>query len=315
VSVLLVCSGGGHLKQLHELLPRMPFPTQDRLWVTFDTGLSRSLLARENVRYARYAAPRDTVNILRNAALAAKVIGGRRFDHAVSTGSSLAVDFLPLARTRGSSCHFIETAARADGPSMTGKIMVRTPGVHTYCQYRRWAGGRWGYAGSVFDVFEPDPQPAPVDAVRRAVVTLGTTESYGFRRLLDQLVPLLDGVDVLWQTGSTDVRGLGIEARETVPHEEMLTAISGSDLVVAHSGTGAAITTLQHGLTPVLVPRLQKYDEHVDDHQVQIAGELADRGLAVACPVEQLTPDVLLQAARRRTRPVADPPQLAMQLG
>lgn len=312
MSVLLVCSGGGHLKQLHELLPRMPFPTEDRLWVTFDTGLSRSLLARENVRYARYAAPRDTVNILRNAALAARVVGRRKFDHAVSTGSSLAVDFLPLALARGTSCHFIETAARADGPSMTGKIMVRTPGVHTYCQYRRWAGGKWGYAGSVFDVFEPDPQPAPVDVVRRAVVTLGTTESYGFRRMLDRLVPLLHGVEVLWQTGSTDVSGLGIDARETVPHEEMLKAISEADVVIAHSGTGAAITTLQHGLTPILVPRLQRYDEHVDDHQVQIAGELSDRGLAVACPVEELTADVILRAARRRTRLVANPPRLAL---
>jgi UDP-N-acetylglucosamine--N-acetylmuramyl-(pentapeptide) pyrophosphoryl-undecaprenol N-acetylglucosamine transferase len=313
VSVLLLCSGGGHLKQLHELLPRMPFPTEDRLWVTFDTGLSRSLLAREDVLYARYAAPRDAVNILRNAALAAQVVKGRRFDHAISTGSSLAVDFLPLAAIRGTSCHFIETAARAVGPSMTGKIMVRTPGIHTYTQYRRWAGGGWSYAGSVFDAFEPDPQPAAVDAFRRAVVTLGTTESYGFRRLLTKLVPLLDGVEVLWQTGATDVSGLGIDALGTVPHEELLKAISEADVVVAHSGTGAAITALEHGLCPILVPRLRQYHEHVDDHQVEIAAELAGRGLAVACPVEDLSPEVLLQAARRRTRPVTAPPLLQLR--
>jgi UDP-N-acetylglucosamine--N-acetylmuramyl-(pentapeptide) pyrophosphoryl-undecaprenol N-acetylglucosamine transferase len=312
MSVLLVCSGGGHLKQLNELLPRMPFPTEDRLWVTFDTGLSRSLMAGEEVLYARYAAPRDTVNILRNAALAAKVVKGRRFDHAVSTGSSLAVDFLPLAAMRGASCHFIETAARAVGPSMTGKIMVRTPGVHVYTQYRRWAGGSWGFAGSVFDVFEPAPQPAAVDTVRHAVVTLGTTESYGFRRLLDKLVPLLDGVEVLWQTGATDTSGLGIDAREAVPHDELRKAISEADVVVSHSGTGAAISTLEHGLCPILVPRLMRYHEHVDDHQVQIAAELAGRGLAVACPVADLSPEVLLQAARRRTRPVADPPPLRL---
>lgn len=313
MSVLLVCSGGGHLKQLHELLPRLPFPTEDRLWVTFDTGLSRSLLAREEVLYARYAAPRDVVNILRNAALATRVVGRRTFDHAVSTGSSLAVNYLPLAVVRGTSCHFIETAARAAGPSLTGKIMARAPGVRTYTQYRRWAGGTWGYAGSVFDIFEPAPRPATVDTLRRVVVTLGTTESYGFRRLLDRLVPLLDGVDVLWQTGVTDVTGLGIDARKAVAHEEMLKAVAEADLVIAHSGTGAAITALQHGLTPVLVPRLQKYDEHVDDHQEQIAGELADRGLAVSCPVEDLSPEVLLRAARRRTRPVADPPTLQLR--
>ena len=299
MSVLLVCSGGGHLKQLHGLLPRFPFAQADRLWVTFDTGLSRSLLSGENVVYATYAAPRDTVNILRNAKLALNLTRSRRFDYAVSTGSSLAVNFLPLARLRGTSCHFIETAARAAGPSMTGSIIKRIPRIHTYTQYPAWADGTWRFAGSVFDAFAPGPRREQPGGIRRAVVTLGTTESYGFRRLVEKLMPLLAGVDVLWQTGVTDVSGLGITAHESVPHQDLVAAVRDSDLVVAHAGTGAAITGLEHGRCPLLVPRLRRYAEHVDDHQVQIAAELARRGLAVRADVADLSAETLRTAAER----------------
>jgi UDP-N-acetylglucosamine--N-acetylmuramyl-(pentapeptide) pyrophosphoryl-undecaprenol N-acetylglucosamine transferase len=324
MTLLLVSSGGGHLKQLVSLLPRMNFPTEERLWVTFDTGLSRSLLSDEEVVYARYAAPRDTANIARNAGLAARILGSRRFgsrrfgsrrfDYAVSTGSSLAANFLPLARLRGTSCHFIETAARATGPSMTGKIMQRVPGIHTYTQYPFWAGGRWKFAGSVFDDYTPGPVAEPATDVRSAVVTLGTTESYGFRRMIEALVPLLDGADVLWQTGSTDVSGLGIESRESVPHGELTEAVGKADVVVAHAGTGAAITALDHGKCPILVPRRERFGEHVDDHQVQIAAELHRRGLALAGPVEDLSPALLRAAASRSTVSSENPAPLNLDV-
>lgn len=316
MSVLLVCSGGGHLKQLSQLIDRTPFADQDRLWVTFDTGLSRSLLAGQEVVYASYAAPRDMGGVARNAVLAAKVVGARRFDHAISTGANLAVDFLPLARLRGTQCHYVESAARAEGPSLTGKIMERTPGVTTYTQYQHWAGPRWSYVGSVFDAYAPGPR-REVGAVRSAVVTLGTNESYPFRRVLERLVALfaqigVDPADVLWQTGTTDVQGLGIDGRASVEHDELRAAVAEADVVVTHSGTGSAVTALELGRMPLLVPRRVEHGEHIDDHQVQIAAELARRGLAVQCAVEDLDAAALLQAAGGSTVGVPDPPALAI---
>ncbi len=316
MSLLLVCSGGGHLKQLHQLAGRIPGGDRDRTWVTFDTGLSRGLLAGEDVRYATYAAPRDARNIARNAALAVRVLARQRWDAVISTGSSLAVDFLPLAAARGASAHFIETAARAAGPSLTGRILAPVPGVRTYTQYPAWASERWVYAGSIFDSFEPGPRRQRGDgrAVASAVVTVGTTESYGFERMLTPLVALLAGADVLWQTGVSDVRGLGIAGRESVPHPEVLAAVAAADVVVGHAGTGAALTALEAGRCPVLVPRLARHGEHVDDHQVQVADELHDRGLAIRCDAEDLTTEVLAEAAERSVARVAAPPPLHLDL-
>jgi UDP-N-acetylglucosamine--N-acetylmuramyl-(pentapeptide) pyrophosphoryl-undecaprenol N-acetylglucosamine transferase len=295
-ATLLVCSGGGHLKQLDTLVSRIGIAPEDQHWVTFDTGLSRSLLAGRRVDFAAYAAPRDLKGTARNALLARRMLRSAEFDTAISTGSSLAVSFLPLAARRGIPSHFIETAARADGPSMTGKILQRARKVHTYTQYPAWSDSRWQYRGSTFDAYDVGPARGEVE-IRRVVVTVGTTESYGFARLISALVPLLDGCEVLWQTGQTDVSHLPIEGRVAVPHAELDEAIAQADVVISHSGTGAALSALEHGKLPVLVPRLARHDEHIDDHQLQIAAELGRRGLAVAAQVEELDSGVLQRAA------------------
>jgi UDP-N-acetylglucosamine--N-acetylmuramyl-(pentapeptide) pyrophosphoryl-undecaprenol N-acetylglucosamine transferase len=308
---LLVCSGGGHLKQLFTLADRIGLPAEDQYWVTFETGLSRQLLAGRRVLFARYAAPRDTLNILRNAQLARTVLRYGKYETAVSTGSSIAVNFLPLAARMGASAHYIESAARADGPSLTGRILALDPRVNTYCQYPAWSGGKWQFGGSIFDAFDAGATASAASGlrpVRRAVVTVGTTESYGFRRLFESLGPLLDGCEVLWQTGNTDLTGLGIPARPHVDHDEMLAAVAAADVVVAHAGTGAALTAIELGKCPVLVPRLACHREHIDDHQLQIAAELARRNLAVVCAPEELSREILASAAARSTARLDNPP-------
>ena len=147
--------------------------------------------------------------------------------------------------------------------------------------------------------------------MRRAVVSVGTQDGYRFDRLYRSLVPLLADYDeVLWQTGSQDVSGFGISGRPSVPHAELKQAVAEADVVIAHSGTGAALTALEHGKFPVLVPRLARHGEHVDDHQVQIASELERRDLAKLRHADDLTAADLAEAASRTTRRVTPPPFL-----
>ena len=313
MSVLLVASTGGHLKQLHRLRDRIPLETGTRLWVTFDSPQSRSLLEGEPVVYVRYTGSRDPVNVLRNSAVAARLLRKRGFEAVVSTGSAVALSFMPLARARGIDCHFIESAARGSGPSMTGKLVSRVPGVKLYTQYRSWASGPWHYAGSVLDGFDAAGSVEPRPEIRRAVVLLGTME-HGFRRLVEALMRVLPPeAEVLWQTGSTDVEGLGIDARATVPGGEVERAVATADVVVAHAGMGAALTVLEAGRAPLLVPRSAERGEHIDDHQAHIAGELAARGLAVSRDASELTADDLGLAASMRVVELRDVPDLELR--
>ena len=56
-----------------------------------------------------------------------------------------------------------------------------------------------------------------------------------------------------------------------------------AEAVVTHGGTGAIVSALKAGKRVVAVPRLARYGEHVDDHQVQIVKQFSDAGLITAC--------------------------------
>ncbi len=255
------------------------------------------MLDGENRIFIPKSEPHDMRATWVTAHQAFRTLRGNTWSEVVSTGSLPAVPFLTLARAKGIPCHFIESAARVDGPSLSAKILERVPGVHRYCQYQSWSGRSWSFRGSVFDGFGVADRPR--GAIRRVVVTLGFN-NYGFPRLIDALLKAVPSdAEVLWQTGSTDVSGRGIACRPQLPQRELFEAMCDADVVVAHAGVGSAIMAMRAGRSPVLVPRRRAHGEHVDDHQVQIVTELGRSGLVQPCEPEDLTEDFLLEAASR----------------
>ena len=53
-------------------------------------------------------------------------------------------------------------------------------------------------------------------------------------------------------------------------------------IVVVHGGVGSIMSSLINGKPTVVVPRLKKYGEHNDDHQLQITKELEKQGKITA---------------------------------
>jgi UDP-N-acetylglucosamine transferase subunit ALG13 len=299
---ILAASTGGHLEQLIRLSTRLRPEPKGIVWVTPDEPQSRSLLAGQEVFHLRYVPPRRADLVLANSPATHRLLSQGPFERVVSTGAAMALSVLVMARTRGIPCHWVESSARATGPSLTGRIVSRIPGMHLYTQYPYWADDDWAYRGSVLDAYQPVTRTPPLDGLaRRVVVTFGTQKGYPFRRGLEAVMRALPAVlapdaEVLWQTGVTDVSGLDIDAHAVLPAAQIRDAMAGADLVVAHAGVGSALTALDQGRAPVLLPRLHKYDEMVDDHQPMIAAELESRGLAISREPEDLTPADLLKA-------------------
>lgn len=316
--VLAVASGGGHFKQLVRLIPRLQHVSHVT-WVTHDTGLAEDLLRTagrqdDPLLHVPYAAPRDLPNLTRDAVEVRRLLRREPHDLAVSTGAGIAATVLPMARTMGLRSVFIESATRVEGPSLSGRILQRLPGVELYSQHLdgNGFGVRWQVVGSVHDEFTPGPT-APRGAITRVVVTLGTIRPYGFRRLIDRLLAVLPAdAEVLWQTGATDVADLPIDGRVAVPAPELEAAMAEADVVIAHAGTGTALTAFELGRCPVLVPRRAAHGEHIDDHQVGTAAALADRGLALHAEVEVLTEGLLLTAAARSVARLDQAPVLPL---
>src|SRR6478672_6224895 len=160
MSVLLVASVGGHLSELAALAERSGVAGDDRLWLTWRNPQSESVLAGEDVAWVRPVQPRQLGAVLSVARGVPGLLRRREVTRVVTTGSALALSVVPVARALGIPCHFIETATRPSGPSLTGKLLRRVPGTHLYTQNPGWADDSWIFRGSIFEGYQPLPAPA-----------------------------------------------------------------------------------------------------------------------------------------------------------
>lgn len=299
---VLAASTGGHLEQLVRLRPQLPID-DDPLWVTFDHPQSRSLLAGERVEYVPYLKPRDFKGAITGMPAVMKLLRDENFDLAISTGAAIAGVVLPAARLLGKDSWYIESISRTLGPSLTGRLVKRVPGVTCMTQHQRWAGAGWAYRYSVLSDYVSAPSSANLFSARSAkpkiYVTLGTIQPYRFDRLIDRLKAILpSGADVVWQLGATERTDVPGKAILNAAPEEHRAYIEWADVIVSHSGVGTALQILDAGKSPVLVPRSKDHNEHVDDHQRFIVEELSNRGLIVTTTIESLNLAVLEQASR-----------------
>ncbi len=108
-------------------------------------------------------------------------------------------------------------------------------------------------------------------------VTLGT-HYHPFPRALDVVEPLAIDHEMVVQHGHTPPRPprSGWRWVEFLPYEEVANLMHEADVVVSHAGVGSLFTALGVRKTPLVVPRLRRLREHVDDHQLQLAKKLAE---------------------------------------
>ena len=65
-------------------------------------------------------------------------------------------------------------------------------------------------------------------------------------------------------------------------------------VVISHGGIGSALEVLQAGKPLVIVPRMARHGEHIDDHQFELAEALAEQKWAVT--VVELSAETLVRA-------------------
>ncbi|MEV5706812.1 PssD/Cps14F family polysaccharide biosynthesis glycosyltransferase [Actinoallomurus sp. NPDC052274] len=118
--VLLVCSTGGHLTQLHRLRPW--WSEHERMWVTFEKADACSLLADEQVTWAYHPTTRNIPNLLRNLWLALRLVPRYRPDVIVSSGAGVAVPFFVLGKLLRRRTVYLEVYDRIDSGTLTGRL-------------------------------------------------------------------------------------------------------------------------------------------------------------------------------------------------
>ena len=103
-------------------------------------------------------------------------------------------------------------------------------------------------------------------------VTVGS-RNYPFDRLFKKIDELYeDGIlteEIFAQTGTSTYKPKHYEYKDFISQDEFLTKINEADIVVSHGASGSIMKALNAGKKVIAVTRLEKYGEHINDHQIQ----------------------------------------------
>ena len=103
-------------------------------------------------------------------------------------------------------------------------------------------------------------------------VTVGS-RNYPFDRLFKKLDELYeDGTlteEMFAQTGTSTYKPKHYAYEDFISQDEFLTKINEANIVVSHGASGSIMKALNAGKKVIAVTRLEKYGEHINDHQIQ----------------------------------------------
>lgn len=115
--------------------------------------------------------------------------------------------------------------------------------------------------------------------------TVGSHPTYRFDRFLEAL-EALPGEDLLVQCGPGEPPANAARAVDWMTFAEIVAAMEGAEHVVSHAGAGTILCAARAGQTPIVFPRLRRYGETVDDHQLELAHRLAEDGHVIVVESE-----------------------------
>lgn len=116
------------------------------------------------------------------------------------------------------------------------------------------------------------------------LVLLGT-QNNSFHRLLEEIDRLVENKviqeKVIVQAGYTKYNSKNMEIFDLVPKEELEKLQDKADLIITHGGVGSIITSIEKEKKVIAIPRLHKYEEHVNDHQREIVELFGKKGYII----------------------------------
>ncbi|MFQ6792518.1 PssE/Cps14G family polysaccharide biosynthesis glycosyltransferase [Thomasclavelia sp.] len=118
----------------------------------------------------------------------------------------------------------------------------------------------------------------------RIFVMFGTQDKR-FDRLLNAILDsqFVNKHDVYVQLGYTKGEYDKIHSQEYYSEAELLHQIEIADLIITHAGVGAIVSALKLKKRTIVVPRLGKYKEQNNDHQVQIMERFEKQNYIISC--------------------------------
>lgn len=103
-------------------------------------------------------------------------------------------------------------------------------------------------------------------------VTTGTQDPFDrLMRTIDEAVPYLNGTELVAQVAKSDYTVKNFTTYEFLSPMEFEDYFTRADLIIAHAGMGTIISALVKGKPILVMPRLAKYGEQRNNHQIATA--------------------------------------------
>lgn len=132
------------------------------------------------------------------------------------------------------------------------------------------------------------------------LVLLGT-QNNSFNRLLEAIQKSIEkkviNDEVIVQAGFTKFESKEMKIFKLIDKKELSKLQDKADLIITHGGVGSIISSLEKGKKVIVVPRLKKYGEHVNDHQIQIAERFEKNGY-VKCIIDLKDLDNIIKSMK-----------------
>lgn len=114
-----------------------------------------------------------------------------------------------------------------------------------------------------------------MDQSIKLFVILGT-QKFPFTRLIKAVENLVitevfNRNEVLVQSNFTEYKSDIIDIVTIIPLAEFDFILKNADIIITHAGVNSIITCMNYNKKFIVVPRLKKYGEHVDNHQTEIS--------------------------------------------
>ncbi len=102
--------------------------------------------------------------------------------------------------------------------------------------------------------------------------------------------------EVIVQAGNTEYESEVLNILNYVPFDKFNEYIEKADIIITHGGVGSILNALKLKKKIIAVPRLKKYGEHINDHQLQVIQKMTQDGYILSCEDESEIADKVLEA-------------------
>ncbi|WP_448215736.1 glycosyltransferase [Endozoicomonas sp. 2B-B] len=290
--ILVVASAGGHLTQAMCSTTKCENIVLVSNKVNIKNTRIRKIYRIWDTQYNPFI---HFVNIF----FAAFVIFRERPYAVFSTGGPIVLPFALICKFIKLKFIYLDTLSRVVELSNTGKLIKK---YHLYSRFfTQWENtasvNNVEYMGKCFDILGlnrlTNKQVKGSSSLPLILVTLGTND-YPFDRLIklvqDSSYYKDSRVRWLIQYGCTKVitepeNGLVVS---TLTREELEQYVKEASLIISHCGIGSIHMFLTYQKHVIFVPRVRKFSEFSDDHQLQIAKEINKGKFKVVFPEDHL---------------------------